>query len=76
MTIPESIFDSFYRGRFYVAVKDKDKVFEHPSPLRHSNEVVKIVRKYHSEDDVNCQFPIVIRYTDGGTYYRTYFKSV
>ena len=74
VSIPESIHDSFYRGSVHVTVKDK--VFEPSSPLRHSAETVKIVRNYFSEDDVNCQFPIVIRYTDGGPDHRTTFKSV
>jgi hypothetical protein len=74
VTIPQSVYDSFYRGSVHVTVKDK--VFEPSSPLRHGAETVKIVRKYYSEDDVNCTFPIVIRYTDGGPDHRTTFKSV
>lgn len=52
VSILEFIYDSFYRGSVYVIVKDK--VFEFFLFFRYSVEIVKIVRNYFFEDDVNC----------------------
>ena len=66
--------DSFYNGTVHVGVKDK--VFESSSPLRHATEIVSMMRKDYSGDDVNSSKPILIRYTDGGPDHRTTYKSV
>ncbi|XP_056009601.1 uncharacterized protein LOC130051588 [Ostrea edulis] len=72
--IPENPKDSFYNGHLYVTVKDK--VFQAPSPLRHSTESVSLMRQCYSDDDVNLRTPVLIRYTDGGPDHRTTYKSV
>ena len=72
--IPPTSKDSFYRGKVHVGVKDK--VFEPSSALRHTCETIKIIRENHSDDDVNCNQPILILYTDGGPDHRTNYKSV
>jgi len=56
--IPESVYDSFYNGSVHVTIKDK--VFQPSSPLRHSAETVKILRTFHSENDVSLAAPILV----------------
>ncbi|WAR27915.1 hypothetical protein MAR_013619 [Mya arenaria] len=72
--IPSNPNDSFYNGIVNVTVKDK--VFESSNPLRHSTESVSIIRKLMSNDDINMEKPILIRYTDGGPDHRVTYRSV
>lgn len=74
VSIPESSRDSFHSGTLHITVKDK--VFQNSSPFRHAIENIKILREFHSQDDVNLDKPILFRYTDGGPDHRTTFRSV
>ena len=58
-TIPNSLDDSFYRGRVYVGIKDA--VFEPSSPLRHATELHSVLK---SQDEISK--PILLIYSDGG----------
>ena len=66
--IPDSITESFYRGKVFVGVKDA--VFSPSSPLLHSHEVIDIIDQLHSVQ------PILAVYTDGGPDHRPTFLSV
>lgn len=72
--IPRSPSDSFYNGTIHITVKDK--VFQPSSPLRHATENMATIREHYSDDDVNLNKPILIRYTDGGPDHRTTYTSV
>ena len=73
--IPEDAQGSFHHGNVHITVKDK--IFEPSDPIRHSAETLKIVRVVNCEnDDINSDFPIIIRYTDGGLDHRTTYKSI
>lgn len=72
--IPDSPRGSFYKGNVHITVKDK--VLQASSPLRHSTETVRIMRDHYSNDSVNLNKPVLIRYTDGGPDHRTNFPSV
>lgn len=72
--IPDNSRGSFYHGDVHITLKDK--IFQPSTPFRHAAETVKIVRSYFSEDDVNANKPIIVRYTDGGPDHRPTFASV
>jgi hypothetical protein len=71
--IPDNARGSFYRGDLHITLKDK--VFQPSNPLRHSAETLNIVRA-ESDDEVNSNRPILLRYTDGGPDHRTTYTSV
>lgn len=66
--IPDNSRGSFYHGDVHITLKDN--IFQPSTPFRHAAETVKIVRSYFSEDDVNANKPIIVRYTDGGPDHR------
>lgn len=64
----------FYYGDVYIIFKDK--IFQLSIFFRYVVEIVKIVRSYFSEDDVNVNKLIIVRYIDGGLDYRLIFVLV
>lgn len=72
--IPDNSRGSFYHGDVHITLKDK--IFQPSTPFHHAAETVKIVRSYFSEDDVNANKPIIVRYTDGGPDHRPTFALV
>jgi len=66
--IPDSITESFYRGKVFVGVKDA--VFSPSSPLMHSQEVIDIIDQLHHVR------PVLAIFTDGGPDHRPTFLSV
>ena len=67
--IPDSIEESWYRGKTFIGYKDA--VFEPSSPQRHITELYSILKS-------NCQVsnPIVFLYTDGGPDHRLTYINV
>lgn len=55
--IPESIEESFYRGKVSVCLKDG--VFQASSPFRHGAELYRLLQSVPTK-------PILCIYTDGG----------
>lgn len=72
--IPDNSRGSFYHGDVHITLKDK--IFQPSTHFRHAAKTVKIVRSYFSEDDVNANKPIIVRYTDGGPDHIPTFASV
>ncbi|XP_053395894.1 uncharacterized protein LOC123545597 [Mercenaria mercenaria] len=72
--IPEHFRDTFYHGDVHITLKEK--VLQPSSPIRHATETTKITREVCSDDDVNCNKPVLLRYTDGGPDHRTTYQSV
>lgn len=67
-SIPQSIDQSFYRGRVFVGIKDC--VFEPSSPIRHATELNSIL------DTCGSNSPILLIYSDGGPDHRlTYLTT-
>lgn len=64
----------FYYGDVYIIFKDK--IFQLLIFFCYVVEIVKIVRLYFSEDDVNVNKLIIVRYIDGGLDYRLIFVLV
>lgn len=64
----------FYYGDVYIIFKDK--IFQLLIFFCYVVEIVKIVRSYFSEDDVNVNKLIIVRYIDGGLDYRLIFVLV
>lgn len=67
--VPESLGESFYRGR--VVATFKDAIFQPSSPYRHAAELKKVLLT--AADAVN---PILCIYTDGGPDHRKTFLTV
>eukprot|EP00117_Sycon_ciliatum_P016059 scpid36605/ scgid15654/ len=68
---PNSIEESFYRGKVYVSVKHT--ALQPSSPLRHAAELKKVLRRA----SVNTvKKPILLLYTDGGPDHRVTYVSV
>ena len=74
--IPQHPGDSFYQGNLHVSVKDK--IFSPSIPLRHSTDLVSMIRMSdaYSNDGVNLNVPILYLYIDGGPDHRTTYWSV
>ncbi|GAQ92919.1 hypothetical protein KFL_012020010, partial [Klebsormidium nitens] len=70
--IPTTADDSFYRGQVFVTLKDA--VFQPSSPLRHSAELVSIIRWAIRHRMLPPS--ILLGYTDGGPDHRTTYASV
>ena len=68
--IPDSVFESFYRGRVWVSVKDA--VFQPSSPMRHSAEILKVLKAAKLLDDLQ----VLLLYTDGGPDHNITFMTV
>ena len=66
--IPEEISGSWYTGQVFVMFKEG--AFEPSSPVRHSAELCKIVKRTNSER------PVLFIYSDGGPDHRVNFMSV
>ena len=66
--VPESTDKSFVRGNVYTAVNDS--VLQSASPFRHAAFTVKILSSQESK------YPILRKYTDGGTDQRSKLESV
>ena len=66
--IPQSIDQSFYRGRVFVGIKDC--VFEPSSPIRHATELNSILNTCGSNN------PILLIYSDGGPDHRLTYLTV
>jgi hypothetical protein len=64
--IPDSITESFYRGRVFVDVKDA--VFNASSALGHSQEALDVIDQLHEVK------PILAFFTDDGPDHRTTFR--
>ena len=71
---PEHPEDSFFQGKMFVTIKDK--IFQHSTPYRHAVELLKILRKYHSDNDVDLNVPILCLMTDGGPDHRLTYETV
>ena len=67
--IPETIEDSFYRGKVFVGLKDS--TFEHSSPIRHATELKQILETHFTSIQ-----PILVLYMDGGPDHRLTYASV
>jgi hypothetical protein len=70
--IPRAADESFYRGQVFVTLKDA--VFQPSSPLRHSAELVGIIKEATRHRMVPPS--ILCGYTDGGPDHRTTYVSV
>ena len=66
--IPDSITESFYRGRVFIDVRDA--IFSPSSALKHSHVVIDILDKTHQIQ------PILALFTDGGPDHRPTLLSV
>ena len=67
-SVPDSLDDSFYRGKVYVGIKDA--IFEPSSPLRHATELHSILKSVDSDPK-----PILLIYSDGGPDHNLTFLS-
>ena len=65
--VPDSIDQSFYRGKIYITLNDS--VFETSSPVRHSAATIDLL----NGDGVP---KVLLKYTDGGTDQRNTLESV
>ena len=70
---PEHPEDSFLQGKMFVTIKDK---ILHSTLYRHAVELLKILRKYHSDNDVDLNVPILCLMTDEGPDHRLTYETV
>ena len=69
ITIPETVSDSWYRGRVFVGIKDA--IFQPYSPIHHATEIIATLKQCYSPVP-----PMLFIYSDGGPDHRLTYVSV